>query len=310
MKLKQAVEGFKVHRLSDGFSPETIENYEYGLGKLIAFLDNPEVSEIKTEHVRNFFFHLRTNTKLSSTSVHTIWCAVRSFFGWAAEELGLPRPDDTPAPVRTDQEIVPFTEDEIKALLKACDTSRLAKPANRGSFTMRQPTANRNKALILLLLDTGLRASEVARLQLRDVNLETGDVRVVPHLSGKKSRGRTTHLGKAARRALWRYLAERETAKPEDPLFMSTKTGTFMDRNSLRLIIDHISERAGVQNAHLHKFRHTFAIQFLRNGGDIFTLQRMLGHARLEMVRHYLALADADDANAHRRASPADNWHL
>jgi integrase/recombinase XerD len=75
-------------------------------------------------------------------------------------------------------------------------------------------------------------------------------------------------------------------------------------------LIKRIAERAGVKNAYPHKFRHTFAITYLRSGGDIFTLQEMLGHGSLDMVRHYAKVAQVDVEQAHRKASPADNWRL
>ena len=94
-----------------------------------------------------------------------------------------------------------------------------------------------------------------------------------------------------------------------DPLFI-TVTGRPMDRNIIRQLLGRIGENAGVANVHPHRFRHTFAIEFLRSGGNIFVLQRLLGHATLTMVTNYLDIADSDDKNAHRNASPADRWSL
>lgn len=78
----------------------------------------------------------------------------------------------------------------------------------------------------------------------------------------------------------------------------------------MRQLIASLGERAGVRKCHPHRFRHTFAITYLRSGGDVFTLQAMLGHSSLDMVQHYARLAQTDIEQAHRRASPADNWHL
>jgi site-specific recombinase XerD len=83
-----------------------------------------------------------------------------------------------------------------------------------------------------------------------------------------------------------------------------------MSRHTLRRLINRLGERAAVPGANVHRFRHTFGISFLRNGGQIFALQRILGHASLEMVRRYLAIAQADVERAHQDASPVSNWRL
>jgi site-specific recombinase XerD len=83
-----------------------------------------------------------------------------------------------------------------------------------------------------------------------------------------------------------------------------------MDSNSIHLMLGHIGNRAGVTKVYPNRFRHTFAIQYVRYGGDVFSFQRKLGHYTLEIVRRYIALADTDSAEAHRKASPADRWHL
>ena len=69
-----------------------------------------------------------------------------------------------------------------------------------------------------------------------------------------------------------------------------------------------IGQRAGVSDIQTHRFRYTFAVQYIRNGGDAFTLQTILGHTTMEMVTYYIRLAQADLEQAHRRASPVDNW--
>ena len=97
--------------------------------------------------------------------------------------------------------------------------------------------------------------------------------------------------------------------KIDEPLFVTARQRP-LERYQLRRLVVRIADRAGVQNIYPHRFRHTFAINFLRNGGDIYSLQRILGHTTLEMVKNYLAIAEADVNAAHKRASPVANWKI
>jgi len=172
----------------------------------------------------------------------------------------------------------------------------------RGRVAQRS-TGARDKAIIMLMLDTGIRVGELLRLQVGDVNIESGEIHILPFESSIKSRSRTVFVGKATRRVVWMYLSERDDPIPDAHLFD-------IRYQAIRAMLRRLGERVGVDNVRPHRFRHTFAIQYLRNGGDVFTLQRLLGHSSLEMVRHYLRLADADAEDAHRRASPVDGWGL
>jgi integrase/recombinase XerD len=311
MNLSTAIGGFFIHHTAAGYSPGTLGAYRWALNLLLKYLGDQDLSTITHQQLLDFFAWLHTDypTQLSGSSIENVWKAIRSFYNWASPELVSQRPDhDLPRPRYASPQIQPFTPEDIQALLKACELTKRADTTTRQSFAMKRPTARRDRALVLFLLDTGLRVSECARLTVGDVDMTTGEVNVKPFGSGRKTKGRMVYIGKSTRGALWRYMASRDS-HPSARLFL-TEHSAPMDRNSIRLLIDGLSERAGIIHAHPHRFRHTFAIQYLRNGGDVFTLQRLLGHSSLQMVQHYLAIAQTDIGAAHTRASPVDRWRL
>jgi len=177
---------------------------------------------------------------------------------------------------------------------------------------MARPTYRRDEALILFLLDTGVRASELCALRLCDVDMGTGEVTIQHGKEGgaKGSTGRSVYIGKATRRTLWRYLVERGVENDEDAPLFTTIYDKPLNRDSLRLIFRRLGEAVGLKACHPHMFRHTFAISYLRSDGDVLTLQTLLGHASLEMVKRYARLAKIDLQRSHGRASPVDNWGL
>jgi site-specific recombinase XerD len=125
---------------------------------------------------------------------------------------------------------------------------------------------------------------------------------------GKGDKARYVFLGDRTRTALWKYLNDRPGAKQAEPLF-ATRSKTHITRRNLGHLLNHLAERAGVEHCHPHRFRHTMAINFLRNGGNTLELQKVLGHESLEMVRRYARLAESDLERTADK-SVGDNWKL
>lgn len=322
MKLTNAIKGFLTYMKADGYSPSTIVLYDYVLKTLADFLQDMEVEKIKHNDLMRYFAYLRDGyipdrkngdkSPLSGSALQNHWKGIRTFFGWAVEDLGLKtRPDlKIKLPTKNPKVIMPFTESEIKALLKATEYTEV-QPGNRKGFAMRRRTADRDLAMILTLLDTGLRAGELCRLNFGDVNLETGEIYIAPYgNSNRKTKSRVVHLGKGSKRTVWRYLAGREDTDPDKGLFLTEGGTRRISTNSLRLLLADLGRKAGLKECHPHKFRHTFCIEFLRNDGDLFNLQAITGHSTLDMLKTYIQIAKADTAKAHKRASPVDKWSL
>jgi integrase/recombinase XerD len=157
-----------------------------------------------------------------------------------------------------------------------------------------------------LFLDVGIRASELCDLKIEDLDNRNNRI-FVRH--GKGMKERMLPFSPRTGQMIWRYLATRKEADPQDPLFIS-KLNRPMSRQKLSEMFRVIGRRANVKGVYPHRFRHTFAIQYLRNGGNAYTLQAMLGHSGLETVKMYLKLAQMDIDDVHKRASPVDNWRL
>jgi integrase/recombinase XerD len=161
------------------------------------------------------------------------------------------------------------------------------------------------RAVVLLLLDTGVRVSEACDLTIADVHLKEGFAIVM----GKGSKERRVEFGPRTAQAIWKYLATRGQVHSRDPLLVS-RTGRKFDRYDLAHRLANVGKRSGVEKCYPHRFRHTFAVMFLRNGGSALALQKLLGHTTMEMVRTYVKLSEVDMKEAHRRASPVENLRL
>ena len=324
LKVENTIQGFLQFKAAAGLSKRTVEAYAADLRRWLEYQGDTEIEKITVLELRQYLIYMlneyrprrltgNNDIPLSPKTVRNIWVTLSALFHWVSDEFGMPNPMKKVAAPKFERiPVDPFTHEDVEALLKACDYCEEAKTDARRKFTMRRPTALRDKALILTLLDSGLRASEACALDIGDLDMKVGKLIVKHGVEGgaKGRKGRVVFLGKTARKAIWRYLVSREDGEdPQAPIFLG-KYGHPLNRDTLRQVINSLGKKAGVKKTHPHRFRHTFAITYLRSGGDLFTLQALLGHSSLDMVQYYAHVAEVDIADAHKRASPADNWRL
>lgn len=303
--LSSIIDGYIMSLGARNLSPNTIDDYGRTLRKFAAFLGNdPPVHEIDHHLVERF---LASHEHLASKSRLNYYIGLSSLWTWLVNEQiveeNVIRRLKPPRVVR--KEIVPFTESEIKAIFAALNRSKIYQRDGR-NVDHALGSSERNRAILLLMLDTGLRASELCELKIED--LDNRNHRVFVRM-GKGMKERLLPFSPRTGQMIWRYLAGRKETQPGDPLFVG-RLNRPITRTKLAEMCAGIGTRAGVAGVHPHRFRHTFAIQYLKNGGNAFALQSMLGHSSLETVKIYLKLAQVDIDQVHRRASPVDNWRL
>jgi site-specific recombinase XerD len=322
LTLSQAVRGFFLECRARGLSIHTIKDYRNATNKLIKWLPgDPPIGEVTADDVRRLLDHLghkpqsyedalipRPSKPLSKKSLFNIHIALSALWTWAEREGAVSEHiiRTIPRPKPEKRAIHPYTRAQCVAMLDACEHTR-AYLAHGTLTSNARPTALRDQAIIRTLLDTGVRASELCRLTIADADIDNNRIKVM----GKGAKERILRTGRRATRSVWRYLAaERDpNLNSDDPLF-ANNIGERLTRQALGLLIKRTGNRASVPGATPHRFRHTFAINFLRNGGNIYALQASLGHTTLEMVRRYLEIVQADIDSAHSHASPVDNWRV
>lgn len=269
------------------------------------------VNEIDTDHIRGFILYLQSapafanhpfakpqDHGLSGHAVNTYMRSLRAFWSWLEAEglisnnpfyrIKIPKP-----PVK----LIPNMSPEETRLLLA-------------QANILTPLGFRNYTVMSLLLDTMMRVSELAGCQMPDLNMESRELRVW----GKGSKQRLVPFGKIAQKSLWRYIRfyRPEPFLPrEDRLFL-TDEGRPLTKNRVEAFIGDYARKAGIRGIRVspHTLRHTGAVAFLRNGGDVYTLQRIMGHSSLEVLRGYINLSQADLNRVHAGASPLDNLGL
>ena len=271
---------------SKGVTARTLKTYRTQVEPFLLFLHQQGcrcLEDVQPQHIRRWLLHWREQ----GVSAETLWDYYRNprtFWNWCIREgLTEHNPFAKVEPPKREKVLKPaLTPEQVEALLKACEG--------------REWLRLRDRALILLLLDTGLRIHECYQLRVMDVVQNALIVR------GKGGKQRVVVLSAEVRLALQRYLKAcpyRPTA--EQPLWWGTDGALTL--HGIKLAVRKVGKRAGVKVG-AHQLRRTFATWSLRNGIDLEHLRLLMGHSDLKTTQQYLALVEDDLKRAHEQYSP------
>ena len=279
----------------NGLAPKTIQGYEYMIGKFVSFcleLGLTDPTEVTADDVRLFILNLQETN--NPQSVHDYYRTVKRFFNWLIEEGVLQTsPMEKIHPPKVEQKvIVPFKPEHIRVMLMLCDPNTFC--------------GLRNRAMILIFVDTGVRLKEMWLMRLEDVDFDRGVIKV----HGKGAKERVVGIVQNTQKALLQYLLSR---KDTHPCVWVTEERKPLTYEGLSMIFKRLAHFAGFTDVRCspHTFRHTAATMSLDNGAGEFQVQAMLGHSTLTMTRRYVATLNSEKAaEAHKRFSPVEKLKL
>jgi len=290
--LIQCSDAFIYDRQAQNLADGTIRFYKTKMKLFIGFLDSigiSKITDITPQTIRSYLVFLEEKGH-NPGGVHAAYRTVKTFLIWWENET---EPENWKNPIKRVRapkvpvEILePVKPDEALKLLSVCDT--------------KSTLGLRDCAIILTLMDTGVRASELTSMTRKDLDLRKGKIII---RKGKGKKFRIVFISENTQKVIRRYLEERTDFKN---FLWITNKGTQLTYSGLRQIIRRRSKDANINPPSLHSFRRYFALQMLRNGVDIFSLQKLMGHADIQILRRYLQQTEEDIRSAHQRGGPVN----
>ncbi|WP_194755823.1 site-specific tyrosine recombinase XerD [Aliidiomarina indica] len=278
--------------LQQGVSQHTLSAYRSDLTHFARWLQQSAIplEQAAVSHIESYLSHLHDQGRNPRTLARFL-SAARKFYGWLLHEQI--RSDDPTNHVRTPKQ----PRSLPKSLSEEAVSALLAAPDSESALGLR------DKAMLEVLYASGLRISELVQLQMNQLSVRQGLVRVI----GKGDKERLVPLGEEALHALERYLRYGRPellVKPVDVVFLSTR-GTQMTRQTFWHRIRQHSRTAGLpDDVSPHRLRHAFATHLLNHGADLRALQMLLGHADISTTQIYTQVAKARLKQLHAAHHP------
>ena len=294
MKSSEVLNKFIINQKVINNSSETIIYYNKRIGYFINFINDKDINDIIIEDYNNYVLYLQNKlTKyskpLSSATIKTTLNAVKIFLKYSFDNKYMT--NDVYSYIKPYKQIkksiVVLSNEEIEKLLSSQD-----------EFTI---IGLRNLLAISLMLDAGLRVSEVANLNVEDINKNLGVIKVL----GKGSKERLVPLTDTIIKYYDKYIFL--TCFYSGALFRDVNTNLRITSSGISQILKRIKKEKNFNKLHPHYLRHTFATLFLVNGGDPVHLQLILGHTTLYMTEQYIHLANQMTLQKQKKFSPLTN---
>lgn len=315
--IERAIEDYLADHEGGNHSNKTLEWHHTALGLLKSFfIEEREITlvgEIDAPDINAWFVHMRktkgAHGKIrSERTIQTYARSARAFFHWLIRRETIDRnPFDRVTFPKVGKPLIrPIEPEEFERLLLACTP-----PGEVGPLADR--AAARNRAILWLLYDTGIRLSELLGIKLGDFDRKHGMLIV----KGKGSKERRVALGNNCLRNLLYYLDRHRPGEDEltewgnagEEHIILSETRLPLTKNGLTMLFRRIKQRSGITEKRIspHIFRHSFAIRYLVLGNDPFSLQELLGHEDMTTVKNYMHMNDETIQAQKRKYSPGDH---
>ena len=260
------------------YSKKTFENYNRDLNKFFKFLNDYKIKDIKkiTKETVRLYFLKQKNNNISNRTLGRYYSSLNSFFIYSIEHeyIGV-------NPLKFID--YPKYTKKIPEYIYDCQLEKLLNEKTSENVEIEL----RNKLIIHLLLDTGVRVSELVNIKVRDIDVEERIIKVF----GKGSKERFVFFTSKTKELLINYFIKRKEKAITDNLLINYK-GEKLTERSVQKIIKLVGEKIGL-DIHPHLLRHTFATDLLNKGADIRMIQELLGHENLDTTQIYTHVSNS-----------------